>query len=472
MAVLPRAWVAINNGLWNNDPAANPATGTNAIDLSVLNGQLLFPMMGGSRFATVNGPGTQTVNFGASAFAFTVPSGFTAGWPAAGGGWTTFNPATNGGAGTPPGILSNGNLTYQCANGGGFVQAFDGYNVGKYYFEVHFDTTAPILDFFGAGVGRAVPGLVYSNFFNTPSLGGYSSALLHNGGVACVTTHPGGPPDYPTALGALGTTFFNTASFGPYQPGAVMRFAIDMGAAPIPGNTKVAELWFGQTAGFVDMRVESNRRKFVCDVGGASDPGLNGQNPFGGAPVVYLSRRGLPATFSGNNGRGGEFITSGGTLTDPGTAPPACGSISTVVQPNSPGQGVLGDYRNGNLYAFNPATLTDNGTPRKWVRRWRALPGGSMGAVKFSWLTVAMQTGLGVPPDANPILVLRWSDDGGNTWSDERKLAAGRTGATTQTIKFNRLGMTRRFLGVDRIFELSSTDPFMVAILEAEVDAS
>jgi hypothetical protein len=143
-----------------------------------------------------------------------------------------------------------------------------------------------------------------------------------------------------------------------------------------------------------------------------------------------------------------------------------------VVQPNSPGQGVLGDYRNGNLYAFNPATLTDNGTQRKWVRRWRALPQGSMMAIKFSSLAINVQTGLGVPPDANPQLVLRWSDDGGDTWSDERKLAAGKTGQTTRVIKFNRLGMTRRNIGTDRIFELSSTDPFLVAILDAEVDAS
>jgi hypothetical protein len=241
---------------------------------------------------------------------------------------------------------------------------------------------------------------------------------------------------------------------------------------PLNPDLVVAELWFGETAGFVDMTVESNRRKFICVVGGAADLGVNGEAPFGGAPVVYLSRRGLAATFAQNNGRGGAFTITGGTLTDPGTEPAACGSVSTVLQPNELGQGVLGDYRNGNLYAFNAATLTDNGTPRKWVRRWRALPQGSMMAVKFGSLAINVQTGLGVPTDANPQLVLRWSDDGGASWSDERKLAAGKTGQTTRVIKFNRLGMTRRNLGADRIFELSSTDPFLAAIIDAEVDAS
>jgi hypothetical protein len=141
-------------------------------------------------------------------------------------------------------------------------------------------------------------------------------------------------------------------------------------------------------------------------------------------------------------------------------------------QATSGGAGVLGDYRNGNLYAFNPNTLTDNGTQRRWLRRWRALAQGSIAAKRFSSLVVAMQTGAGVKAGSAPQLVLRWSDDGGATWSGERIVAAGALGATSQRIRFNRLGSTRRVGGSDRIFELSSSDPFMTALLDADVDAS
>ncbi len=135
-------------------------------------------------------------------------------------------------------------------------------------------------------------------------------------------------------------------------------------------------------------------------------------------------------------------------------------------------QGLLGDYLTGNLYAFNPQTLTDNGTQRKWLRRWRALDKTTMAAVTYRWLAIKMQTGIDVPESVQPQVVLRWSDDDGRSWSNERILPVGQLGQTVQLVKFNRLGATRRFKGSDRLFEISSADPYMTAILDAEVDAS
>ena len=37
---------------------------------------------------------------------------------------------------------------------------------------------------------------------------------------------------------------------------------------------------------------------------------------------------------------------------------------------------VVGDYENGNLYAFDLDVYADNGQPQKWLRSWRALPSG------------------------------------------------------------------------------------------------
>jgi hypothetical protein len=133
--------------------------------------------------------------------------------------------------------------------------------------------------------------------------------------------------------------------------------------------------------------------------------------------------------------------------------------------------GVLGDYLTGNLYAFNPKTLLDNGAQRRWLRRWRALDKTTNNSVKYSWLAIKVETGIGVPDGDSPQIVLRWSDDDGRSWSNERILPVGQLGATAQLVKFNRLGTTRRFKGSDRIFEISSSDPFLTALLDAEVDA-
>ena len=130
---------------------------------------------------------------------------------------------------------------------------------------------------------------------------------------------------------------------------------------------------------------------------------------------------------------------------------------------------VVGDYQSGNLYAFNMNTLTDNGTPKKWVRSWRALPEPVYEPMTFSSLQIDMQTGIGIPAGTNPQAVLRWSDDGGHLWSDERILAVGAVGKTALRIKANRLGSTRLNSGLDRIFELSSTDQFPVAIINADL---
>lgn len=239
---------------------------------------------------------------------------------------------------------------------------------------------------------------------------------------------------------------------------------------PPPPAASVGELWFGQTGGFIDLSVASNRRNFISPVGGAQFLGSDGAKPFGSTPPLYLSRAGVPSTFATNKGRGGAFVITG-ALAD-ASDPPGSFESTTSYPGTSPGQGVVGDYLTGNLYAWNTANYTDDGTQRRWVRRWRALEKSSLDAKRFSVLVVTMQTGADVPNGANPQVMLRWSDDGGTTWSNPRIMAVGRLGQTAQTVKFNRLGMTQRYGGSNRIFELSSTDPFKVALLDADVEAS
>src|SRR6185312_5360167 len=133
------------------------------------------------------------------------------------------------------------------------------------------------------------------------------------------------------------------------------------------------------------------------------------------------------------------------------------------------GFNIVGDYRNGDLYAFDLAKYTDNGSAIKRLRSWRARQQPSDQPQRFSQLNIDMETGITVAPDENPQMVLRWSDDGAHTWSTEHFASAGKEGQTAARVQFNRLGSTRRNSGLDRIFELSTTDAFRVAIINADL---
>lgn len=65
-------WIRVNNGNWNNNPAANPATGANGISISSL-------IPAGTIFAAVslrNSGDVTVANFGATPFANPPPAGF------------------------------------------------------------------------------------------------------------------------------------------------------------------------------------------------------------------------------------------------------------------------------------------------------------------------------------------------------------------------------------------------------------
>lgn len=137
------------------------------------------------------------------------------------------------------------------------------------------------------------------------------------------------------------------------------------------------------------------------------------------------------------------------------------------------GNHLIGDMTNGNIYRLNINTATDNGQVRKWLRSWRALPPGKNNGqpMSFDSLSIDMESGIHVPDGVNPQMMLRFSDDGGNSWSNEQKVGMGPTGATAARVKFDRLGSTRAATGLDRVFEISSTDPVQVALIGASMEA-
>jgi hypothetical protein len=132
---------------------------------------------------------------------------------------------------------------------------------------------------------------------------------------------------------------------------------------------------------------------------------------------------------------------------------------------------VVGDYQNGNLYAFDLNVYADNGAIQKWLRSWRALPSGQNNLKRTSQhnLQLNCEAGVGLNDGqgSNPSVMLRWSDDGGHTWSNEHWLTMGKIGETGYRTIWRRLGMTMKLR--DRVYEISGTDAVKIAIIGAEL---
>jgi hypothetical protein len=165
---------------------------------------------------------------------------------------------------------------------------------------------------------------------------------------------------------------------------------------------------------------------------------------------------------------------------------------------------IVGDYQNGNLYAFDLEVYADGPRVQKWLRSWRALPTGTnnlnrtaqhslqldaesgVGAVGVTevpghiYLTPLTIGDLGIEDEivivnsidlyVEPQVMLRWSDDGGHTWSNEHWQTMGTRGAYGTRVFWRRLGMTGKLR--DRVYEVSGTDPVKIAIMGAELHVS
>ena len=89
----------------------------------------------------------------------------------------------------------------------------------------------------------------------------------------------------------------------------------------------------------------------------------------------------------------------------------------------------------------------------------------------FSKLQIDFLVGQGLNADSttvgfSPQAMLRWSDDGGQTWSKEHWVTTGKIGQYSQRAIWRRLGRSR-----DRVFELVVTDPVKWSMTGAYFDA-
>ena len=169
---------------------------------------------------------------------------------------------------------------------------------------------------------------------------------------------------------------------------------------------------------------------------------------------------------------------------------------------------MVGDFENGKIYTLDLDYYSDGSQPQKWLRSWRALPTGTNNLKRTAHhsLQLDCETGVGLEGynytdtqdilcqngpallcengfalilqqqtlpytlGADPQVMLRWSDDGGHTWSNEYWRSMGRVGQYGYRTIWRRLGMTVKLR--DRVYEVSGTDPVKIAIMGAELDVT
>ncbi|MCM1964192.1 packaged DNA stabilization protein [Acinetobacter pittii] len=124
------------------------------------------------------------------------------------------------------------------------------------------------------------------------------------------------------------------------------------------------------------------------------------------------------------------------------------------------GKHYVGDHTNGTIYELSLEAETDNG---RLIMRERITPVINPQAQRliFDELEVLIQAGQ--KSNREPIVMLDWSDDHGQTWSFERQESLGKVGGWNKRLIFRRLGQA-----FNRVFRLRLTDSSRLIILGAK----
>ena len=138
---------------------------------------------------------------------------------------------------------------------------------------------------------------------------------------------------------------------------------------------------------------------------------------------------------------------------------------------------LVGDWQNGNIYSYSLTKFVDevantfgsaNPMPISCIRRAPHLT-TELKRQFFHDFQIQFQPGVGLQTGqgSNPQAMLRWSDDGGSTWSSEHWVSIGKVGKYKNRARWQRLGQAR-----DRIFEVQVTDPVYRTMVSANINYS
>lgn len=130
---------------------------------------------------------------------------------------------------------------------------------------------------------------------------------------------------------------------------------------------------------------------------------------------------------------------------------------------------LAGDYQSGQIHQQSRSIYTDAGTPLRcqrrtphvWSKENRQRVFAASLQIEFT-PGVGLQAGQG----SSPQIMVRWSNDGGFTWSNEHWVTIGAAGETRNRALLRRLGKFR-----DRVWEVSFSDPVARDIIGATLFA-
>lgn len=128
------------------------------------------------------------------------------------------------------------------------------------------------------------------------------------------------------------------------------------------------------------------------------------------------------------------------------------------------GEHLVGDFETGNVYALDLDAYTDNGDPILRLRATQCLDSKDGARLFYEDMQVDMETGVGLATGqgSDPLLMMRYSNDGGHTWSNQKTKSVGRVGEYGARVKFGPSGSGR-----NRVWEISMTDPVKFAVFGA-----
>lgn len=131
------------------------------------------------------------------------------------------------------------------------------------------------------------------------------------------------------------------------------------------------------------------------------------------------------------------------------------------------GRHLVGDYANGKIYELSLDAYTDDGAPLRALRRTRHQHAEGK-RLFWSSLQIDIEAGVGLTTGqgSDPQMMLRWSDDGGKTWSNEHWHSMGKIGEYSRRAIWRRLGAS-----YNRVYEVVIADPVKRVIIDAWAEA-
>lgn len=129
---------------------------------------------------------------------------------------------------------------------------------------------------------------------------------------------------------------------------------------------------------------------------------------------------------------------------------------------NAYGKHLIGGI-DGNLYEMTRDAYSDAGVVLKRLRRSRVISSEDS-LLRYKKLKLVMDAGNGLitGQGSEPTLILRWSDDNGRSWSNERHLPLGEQGDYRRRAIARGMGAARA-----RLFEYYVTDPVPFVVVDA-----